>query len=109
MSNSRGIYLRKLIEEFPDDPYRGRIITRDYLAPRFFPHAVREYSLALKAGSLDEIRRTASELQFTSGLHNTRVARVVALLMPILCRPRAALAAVKLSRPIRLLLFKVLG
>ena len=42
MSNSRGIYLRKLIEEFPDDPYRGRIITRDYLAPRFFPHAVRD-------------------------------------------------------------------
>jgi glycosyltransferase involved in cell wall biosynthesis len=48
MAKSRRVYMRKLIDQFPDDPARVRYYRRDVIAPRFLPQFLAEYLIALK-------------------------------------------------------------
>jgi glycosyltransferase involved in cell wall biosynthesis len=50
MVRSRAIYMRKLLERFPDDPKRLRYWTRDVILPRFLDHALQVYETAINVG-----------------------------------------------------------
>ena len=64
MRHSRAVYARKLIAEYKDDPDRARFLARDLLIPRFYGHAVLEYTRALKRGDVADIEETRRELLF---------------------------------------------
>jgi glycosyltransferase involved in cell wall biosynthesis len=83
MGKSRMIYLRKLLDEFPDEPQRGRHFSRDVLVPRFFPWLVREYTLALRSGSQERARATLADLYFLSQ-YRPWVRLLLRLLGPVL-------------------------
>jgi glycosyltransferase involved in cell wall biosynthesis len=73
MRRSRGIYARKLIAEYKDDPDRARFILRDVIIPRFYGHAVAEYSKALKGDDDAAIEETRREvLYFIKLMPNNR-------------------------------------
>jgi glycosyltransferase involved in cell wall biosynthesis len=84
MSQSRMTYLRKLMAQFPNNPERDRFLTRDYLAPRFFPMVLREYTRAVRVGSAEQIRSAWDDLRFVSGLHRAKVRLFMRLLLPVL-------------------------
>lgn len=87
MAVSRMLYFRKLLEEFPDDPRRDRYFARDFLAPRFFPAFMREYTNALRYGTRAEIRTAIENLKFVSRRHKWKQRTVMAMLMPFLGLP----------------------
>jgi len=51
MDRSRKSYLRKLIEEFPDEPRLGHYYVRDFIAPRFVHKYLDLYISALRQGN----------------------------------------------------------
>ena len=69
MAESRIRYFRKLLAEFPDDPRRERFFARDFLAPRFFPAFVREYTHALRYGDRRAIKTALDNLRFVASRH----------------------------------------
>ena len=87
MATSRMLYFRKLLDEFPDDPKRDRYFARDFLAPRFFPAFVREYTNALRYGDRTAIRTALENLKFVSRRHKRKARIVMALLLPFLRIP----------------------
>ncbi len=90
MARSRMIYLRKLLALFPDDPRRGRYYARDCLAPRFLPWIIREYTLALREGTAEQIQTAWQDLRFVTGLHRLRVRVFLAPILPLLRFPSLA-------------------
>jgi GT2 family glycosyltransferase len=62
MRRSRGIYARKLIAEYKDDPDRARFILRDVIIPRFYGHSIAEFVKAMKEGDPDAIEETRAEV-----------------------------------------------
>jgi glycosyltransferase involved in cell wall biosynthesis/SAM-dependent methyltransferase len=64
MTRSRGIYTRKLLEMFPDDPKRFHYYARDLIIPRFGEHAIREYADAVKLGNPSAISGAFAEIRF---------------------------------------------
>ena len=87
MAESRIRYFRKLLAEFPDDPRRERFFARDFLAPRFFPAFVREYTHALRYGDRRAIKTALDNLQFVASRHKWKQRTVMSLLMPFLRIP----------------------
>jgi glycosyltransferase involved in cell wall biosynthesis len=87
MSESRAIYFRKLLANFPDEPQRRRYFARDCLAPRFFPKLAADYLTALRDREHDGVAATFRNLQFVSSLHTTRVRIVMTLILPFLRSP----------------------
>jgi glycosyltransferase involved in cell wall biosynthesis/SAM-dependent methyltransferase len=64
MTRSRGIFTRKLLELFPDDPKRVRFYARDLIIPRFGEHAIREYEDAVSMGNPEAIAEAWAEIRF---------------------------------------------
>ena len=62
MRRSRGIYMRKLLAAYPDDPRRSRFYSRHLIRPRFYPHAIVEYRDALLANDPAQIAETRQDL-----------------------------------------------
>lgn len=87
MAESRMLYFRKLLSEFPDDPRRDRYFARDMLAPRFFPAFVREYTNALRFGDRKAVRTALDNLVFVTRRHKRKARIVMALLLPFLRIP----------------------
>jgi glycosyltransferase involved in cell wall biosynthesis len=53
MAASRNLYMRKLLDVFPDEKNRKRFFTRDLIVPRFFPQVLQDYEETLL--NVDEI------------------------------------------------------
>lgn len=87
MSVSRMIYFRKLLAAFPDDPLRKRFYARQYLAPRFFPWIVREYTKALRDGDDAALATALANLDFARRQHNAKVRTITAMVLPLMRRP----------------------
>ncbi|HUB16974.1 MAG TPA: glycosyltransferase [Acetobacteraceae bacterium] len=94
MSESRVIYFRKLLDNFPDEPQRRRYVARDCLAPRFFPKLAADYLAALREHENDGVRTTFRHLKFVSGLHRPRIRFIMTLALPFLRSPLVARAVV---------------
>lgn len=87
MAVSRMRYFRKLLDEFPDDPRRDRYFARDFLAPRFFPAVVREYTNALRYGDRAQVRDALANLKFVTRRHKLKARVVMAMVLPFLSMP----------------------
>jgi glycosyltransferase involved in cell wall biosynthesis len=87
MAASRMLYFRKLLNEFPDDPRRDQYFARDFLAPRFFPAMVREYTNALRYGDRKAVRAALKNLIFVSRRHKRKARIVMAMVLPFLHIP----------------------
>ncbi len=90
MARSRMIYLRKLLDEYPDAPVRGRYYTRDLIVPRFFPWLVREYTMALQAGRQEALQSAVTDLRFIMPMQQPRVRALMRILLPLLGTPPLA-------------------
>ena len=90
MAISRMLYLRKLLEEFPDDPARGRFWRRDVVLPRFLPHLLAEFVDAVQRRDRELVRTSLDDLRFVSCYHNRRTRAVLKLLLPLLRFPSVA-------------------
>lgn len=108
MAVSRMVYLRKLLEEYPNDTHRDMAYTRDLIVPRFFPWLVREYNLALKSGNKDAIDKALDDIKFLLPMHRTRMRLVMQTLMPILQRPALARVLIPLGTALRPVLRRLL-
>jgi glycosyltransferase involved in cell wall biosynthesis len=64
MATSRRIYARKLLEQFPDDPKRGRFNARDLIVPRFGQFVIQDWLNAMRLGHSDVITEAWSEILF---------------------------------------------
>ena len=91
MAKSRMLYLRKLLQQYPDDVGKSRFFTRDCLIPRFFPNLVQEYTAAVQRRDAAAVQVALADLQFVVAYHRPKVQRVFRLLQPILRRPALAL------------------
>jgi glycosyltransferase involved in cell wall biosynthesis len=87
MSESRAIYFRKLLANYPDEPLRRRYFARDCLAPRFFPKLASDYLVAVRAREKEGVRVTFRNLKFVASLHQPRVRIVMSLILPFLRSP----------------------
>lgn len=101
MRRSRMIYFRKLVEMFPNDPPRDRYPAMQYLAPRFFPWLVREYTDALRRGDRAAISAACDDLAFAASLHNPRVRMLMKLGLPLMRHPGVATACLPLIGSLR--------
>ena len=86
MAVSRMIYFRKLLAEFPDDPPRERFYARQYLAPRFLPWIVHEYTMALRNQDAAALAAALADLEFVRGLLRAKVRLMLTVLLPLLRR-----------------------
>ena len=64
MRRSRAIYLRKLLDTYPDDPRVSRFLTRDLILPRFYNEALADFVKALRSNDHALIEETRAELLF---------------------------------------------
>ncbi|HET8996105.1 MAG TPA: glycosyltransferase [Acetobacteraceae bacterium] len=101
MRRSRMIFFRKLVEACPNDPPRSRYPAMQYLAPRFFPWLVREYTEAIKLGDRAAITAACDDLAYAAALHNPRVRTLMNLALPVMRRPGLALRVMPLIGMIR--------
>ena len=108
MARSRMKYVRKLLNEFPDDPARNRFPARDVLAPRFFPHLIHEYTVATKYGDRGGISLACDDLKYAASVHNLRVRLVMQAMLPFMRRPSLAKIIVPLMRTARPLVRRML-
>ncbi|MBN8929605.1 MAG: glycosyltransferase family 2 protein [Rhodospirillales bacterium] len=107
MARSRMIYVRKLLEMFPDQPDREFYYSRDAIAPRFLPWLVREYMMALRRGDTATALSAAEDLRFVAHYHRPRVRATVEMLTPILRRPALARTLLPVSDTVRPLLRRI--
>jgi glycosyltransferase involved in cell wall biosynthesis len=84
MALSRMIYFRKLLVAFPDDPARGKLYSREYLVPRFFPVVASDYVKAIRARDVEQARLAAKSLKFLSCFAGPRARAVFAVALPLL-------------------------
>jgi len=101
MRRSRMIFFRKLVEMCPNDPPRERYPAMQYLAPRFFPWLVREYTDAVRRADRGAIETACNDLAFAASLHNARVRTLMKLGLPLMRRPGVATACLPLIGSIR--------
>jgi glycosyltransferase involved in cell wall biosynthesis len=82
MTFSRRIYVRKLMEMFPDDRVHMRFFTRDLIAPRFLPTAIAGYGRALVDGDKEllAIHRDEARFLLSLGRFGPRIHVAVALM-----------------------------
>ena len=103
MARSRMIYFRKLVEMCPNEPARDRYLTRDFVAPRFFPWLVREYTEALSRRDRRAVRTACENLAYAASLHKPKVRWAMKLLLPLMRQSALAsrcLPLVRVSRPL---------
>src|ERR1700722_18489529 len=98
MAVSRMLYLRKLLEEFPDDPARGRFWRRDVLLPRFFLPMIASFADAVQRRDRDLMHSSLQELRFRTRSPNRRIRALMKLLLPLLQFPGVA-RTVLVARP----------
>jgi glycosyltransferase involved in cell wall biosynthesis/SAM-dependent methyltransferase len=67
MAQSRAVYVRKLLQMFPDDLKRARYYRRDIIAPRFLANANDQFIMALQQGDLDAVTTARGEVAFLGG------------------------------------------
>jgi glycosyltransferase involved in cell wall biosynthesis len=67
MAQSRAVYVRKLLQMFPDDLKRARYYRRDIIAPRFLANANDQFIMALQQGDLDAVATARGEVAFLGG------------------------------------------
>lgn len=108
MARSRMRYFRKLVEMCPDDPLRDRYLARDFLAPRFFPWLVREYTSALKRGDRGAIRQACDDLEFAASIHKPKVRRIMRVVLPLMRMQGLAAASQPLIGAVRPLVRKAM-
>ncbi len=108
MARSRMIYFRKLVEMCPDDPMRNRFLARDFLAPRFFPWLVREYTNAVSNGDRAGIQIACDDLAYAASVHKPRVRRVMRLILPVMRMSGLAAACLPLIHAARPLMRRLL-
>ena len=89
MRRSRAVYVRKLMEEYKDDPDRHRFLKRDILVPRFYGHALAEFLKAVKLGNAADIAETRQELVFMVGLMPGRKRQVFGQVLTRMQSPRS--------------------
>jgi hypothetical protein len=109
MAVSRMLYLRKLLEEFPDDPARGRFWRRDVLLPRFFLPMIAGFVDAVQRRDRDLMHRSLKEIRFVTRYHNRRIRALMKLLLPLLEFPGMARALLVASPALRPLSRRILG
>lgn len=90
MRRSRAVYMRKLLEEYPDDATRSRFLTRDLIIPRFYLQALAEYLKALKEDDAALIEETREELLYILDLMPGRRKRMMGQVINALRSPRVA-------------------
>ena len=103
MRRSRAIYARKLMAEYRDDPDRVRYLQRDLLVPRFFGHAVAEYTKALKSGTPEDIDETRQEVLFFISFMSSRRRKALGYMLERFRSPKqakAVFAARQYLRPV---------
>ena len=100
MGRSRMTYIRKLMDEFPDEPQREIYLTRDLLVPRFFPMLVREYTMALRSGSATRVETTLADLRFLAR-HRALLGAMVAAMHPVLRHRAIALRLLPVGTAMR--------
>ena len=62
MARSRMVFARKLLRNFPDDPFNHRHYSRDLIAPRFLRQAIVEAREALRKGNPEAIERCLTDV-----------------------------------------------
>jgi glycosyltransferase involved in cell wall biosynthesis len=67
MAQSRSVYVRKLLQMFPDDQKRARFYRRDIIEPRFLQNANSQLTIALQRGDLDAVNEAKEEVAFLGG------------------------------------------
>jgi hypothetical protein len=99
MSLSRKIFMRKLLEMFPDDPGQMRFFARDLIAPRFLPTAVAGFARAIaqQDEELQALHREEARFLLSIGRFGTRAHIGVALMR----WPRLFRAALRIAYPDR--------
>ena len=108
MARSRMVYFRKLVEMCPDDPARERFLARDFLAPRFFPWLVREYTTALRRGDRGAIRQACDDLEFAASVHKPKIRRAMKLLLPFMRMQGLAAGALPVAHAVQPMVRRVL-
>jgi hypothetical protein len=76
MASSRRIYARKLLEQFPDDPKRGRFNVRDLIVPRFGKFVIQDWQDAVTLGYADAITEAWSEIVYLAQYDRNIAARL---------------------------------
>ena len=66
MRQSRSIYARKLLAAYPDEKFRSRYYTCDFLLPRFYPSIAADCRTALMSGDDQAFCRARADLDFLS-------------------------------------------
>lgn len=101
MADSRAKYLRKLLHEFPDRDARGRTVSRDCLVPRFLPHLLADYRVALMSRSPARVRQAAETLALLARCHNWKMRLAMGVLLPVLKNPALGRLALPLMSGLR--------
>jgi glycosyltransferase involved in cell wall biosynthesis len=109
MAVSRMLYLHKLLEEFPDDPARGRFWRRDILLPRFFLPMLAGFVDAVQRSDRELMHRSLKELRFVTRYHNRRIRALMTLLLPLLQCPGVARTLLVARPALRPLSRRILG
>jgi glycosyltransferase involved in cell wall biosynthesis len=99
MTRSRQIYVRKLIEMFPDDRVHMRFFARDLIAPRFLPTAIAGYVRAFVSNDEEflTIQREEARFLLSLGRFSPRIHIAVVLMK----WPRLFCSALRVAYPDR--------
>lgn len=105
MGASRGIYARKLIAQFPNDPDLMRYYVRDMIAPRFFRSMAWELLKSVKSGTPAEQTEAFRNLCYITGYLRlrTRIPLQVLMLPPLRIAPLRRLI-IRYRNPLRTML-----
>lgn len=90
MARSRIKFARKLLKEFPDDPFNSRFYSRDLIAPRFLRQAIAEARQALQLGDpatietcLADVAMLRSHLRNRHGTDTGRKECLISVIIPL--------------------------
>ena len=90
MRRSRAIYVKKLLQEYPDDPRRSRYYKRHLILPRFYPDALVEFRDALMADDPDRIAETRADLMFLVNQMPSAKQRILGRVLGMVRSPQSA-------------------
>jgi hypothetical protein len=97
MGRSRMIYLRKLLETFPEDDWRGTYYARDLLAPRFFPSLLKEYRDAARLGDTPALQTAVDDIKVLIPYLPRRSRALIRAALPLMAHNRTAELAARLA------------
>jgi len=107
MAKSRNIYMRKLIDMFPDDVKRSRYYRRDLIAPRFYPPLMGNLLAAAKARDRNAVTYNITELNHVIQYSPlTKKKMIMKLTLVILSRPLLADLAWHIRKPFRFIMIR---